>query len=278
MADLAGRVVAFLASRRAAELGDLIARHRGVPYPVPCLREVHRPEAPELARAVEALCSDRVGVVLFLTGVGTQTLLDAARLQGREQQLRDALARKRIAVRGPKPLAVLQRAGVRVDLRAPAPYTSAELLAALDAWDLRGVTVAVQLYGGPNPALRAGLEQRGARVLEIAPYVWERPTDPGPVLELIAALEAGRVDVLAATSAAQVENLFAIAREHGREAALRAALARVPVAAQGPVCAAAFAREGIAVAILPAHPHLAPLVRAIADYFTPAAAGIQTDA
>lgn len=267
MADLRGRVVAFLEARRSAELADLIARHGGVPYPVPCLREAHRPDAAELGVAIERLLDDEVQVAIFLTGVGAATVLQAARLRGCEQALLQALARMRVAVRGPKPTAVLRRAGVRIDLAAPEPHTSHELLAALEAWELRGQTVAVQLHGGPAPELRAGLEQRGARVVELRPYVWERPADSAAVPRLVRDLEAGRVHALAVTSAAQVDNLFAMAREHGQASRLRRALGQVPVAAQGPVCAAALEREGIGVAITPAHGHMGALVVAIARYF-----------
>src|SRR5204862_5696019 len=58
VADLQGRVVAFLEGRRSAELADLIARHNGVPLAAPCVREVHTPDAPELqaslARVLDA--------------------------------------------------------------------------------------------------------------------------------------------------------------------------------------------------------------------------------
>jgi uroporphyrinogen-III synthase len=264
VADLQGRVVAFLEARRASELADLIRRHGGVPYPAPCLGETHRPDAPELVAAVDALCRDDVAVVVFLTGVGTETLFAAARLQGRTAELLAALGRKLVVARGPKPTAVLRRLGVRLDRVTVEPHTTAEVLAALERHELAGRTVAVQLHGGPSPELLAGLERRGARVLAIRPYAWERPADPGPVLRLIGDLHAGRVAVLAATSAAQVENLFAIAAEHGQTVQLRRALARVPVAAQGPVCAAAFARAGVPVAVQPAHGHLGALVLAIA--------------
>lgn len=267
MADLQGRVIAFLEARRAAELADLIRRHRGVPYAAPCLHEVHRPEAAELGAAIQQLCRPEVGVALFLTGVGTQTILEAARRHNCELDLLAALAAKRVAARGPKPVAVLRKAGVRLDLAAPPPHTSRELLAALAAWDLRGQTVAVQLYGAPNPQLRAELEERGAEVVELQPYAWDRPADPGPVLDLIGALQAGRIDALLGTSAAQVDNLCAIAREQRQAEALTQALRRIPVAAQGPICAAAFERAGVPAAITPPHGHMGALVLAVAHHF-----------
>ena len=267
MADLGGRVIAFLEARRTTEMASLITRHHGVPFSAPCLREMHRPDAPDLAKAVADLCGDDVAVAIFLTGAGTQTIIEAARLHGRETDLLAALARKKIAVRGPKPTAVLRKLGVRIDLSAPPPNTSKELLAAMEGWDLHGKGVAVQLYGGPNPELRATLEGRGARVIEISPYAWNRPADAAPVLRLIDALVAGEIDALAGTSASQVENLIAIARDHRRDTDLRHALKQIPVAAQGPVCAAAFERASIPVTILPEQGHMGGLVLALARYF-----------
>src|SRR2546421_12662598 len=56
VADLQGKVVAFLEGRRTTELGDLIQRHHGVPLAAPCLREVHRPEAASLQKDVAMVC------------------------------------------------------------------------------------------------------------------------------------------------------------------------------------------------------------------------------
>ncbi|MGN6564921.1 MAG: uroporphyrinogen-III synthase [Thermomicrobiales bacterium] len=266
MADLQGRTVAFLEARRALELAGLIARHGGVPLAAPCLSERHDPAAPALVPAVAHLCDPAVTTAIFLTGVGTTTLFDAARLQGRADELRAALAAKRIAARGPKPTLALRKAGVRVDLTSPPPHTSEALLAALADWNFQGQAVAVQLYGGPPPALCAELARRGARVLTLEPYQVGRPDDEGPVLALLAALLAGQVDALAATSGAQIDNFFAIARDHGQEPAIRQALARIPVAAQGPATAAAWSRAGIPVAIQPEQGHMGGLVLAIARH------------
>lgn len=266
MADLQQRVVAFLESRRTEELSSLIARHQGVPLAAPCLREVHDPDAPALVAAVERLCDDGTDVAVFLTGVGAATLLEAARQRGRETDLRAVLQSARVAARGPKPTAVLRHAGVRIDLLAPLPHTTAALLAAMDAWDLAGQRVTVQLYGGEPTDFLAGLAARGAVVVTVAPYRWAPPLDEAPVLMLIDGLRAGRVDALIGTSAAQVDYLFGIAEAHGQTLALRQGLAGIVVAAQGPVCAAAFARHGVPVTLTPPTGHMGALVLALADH------------
>jgi uroporphyrinogen-III synthase len=262
MADLQRRVIAFLEGRRTAELADLIQRHNGVPLAAPCLREVHAPDAPSLQRDVARVCEADLGVAIFLTGVGTSTVYDAARLMQREGDLRRRLGNTTVVARGPKPAAVLRKLGVRIDIVAPPPNTTDEVLAALEPLDLDGKTVAVQLYGEPNPRLSQTLRARGANVIELAPYVWERPVDPAPILRLLDALDLGSVDALLITSQAQVENLFGVARDHGRSPRLE----RVAIGAQGPVAEAALARHGLQTTFRPAHGHMGALVLAAAEH------------
>src|SRR4051794_21615498 len=107
MADLQQRVVAFLEGRRTAELADLIQRHNGVPLAAPCLREVHTPESPVLQQSIERVLASELAVAIFLTGVGTTTVFDATEHMRRASDLRAQLDRATVAVRGPKPAAVL---------------------------------------------------------------------------------------------------------------------------------------------------------------------------
>ena len=257
-------MIAFLEGRRATELADLIDRHNGVPLAAPCLREVHRPEAPSLQLEVRAVCGADVDVFIFLTGVGTATVFDAARHAGLEDRLRSRLAHATVVVRGPKPTATLRKLGVRIDLTAPPPNTTREVLEVLESLELRDSTVAVQLYGAPNPDLSQALRARGAVVLEVAPYVWERPVDPKPILNLLDQLDRGAVDALLVTSQQQVENLFDVARQHGRIPDLT----NVALGPQGPVAESALERHGLHASFRPAHGHMGALVLAAADYLS----------
>jgi len=263
MADLQRRVVAFLEGRREAELADLIQRHNGVPLAAPCLREVHTPDSPVLQASIERVLAADASVAIFLTGVGTTTVFEAAAHMQREADLRRQLDQATVVVRGPKPAAVLRRLGVRIDLTAPPPNTTAEVLSVLEPIDLSGKTVAVQLYGEPNPKLSQSLRARGAQVLELAPYVWDRPVNARPILGLLDALDLRQVDALLITSQAQVENLYAVAAEAGRAPALD----RVAIGAQGPVAEAALERHGLRAAFTPTHGHMGAMVLAAADFF-----------
>jgi uroporphyrinogen-III synthase len=264
MADLQGKVVAFLEGRRTTELADLIQRHNGVSFAAPCLREVHSPDSPELQADVQCVCDADVFLAIFLTGVGTTTVFEASRRMGREPDLRQRLERAIVTVRGPKPTAVLRKLEVRIDITAPPPNTSAEVLTALQHLDLHGKTVVLQLYGEPNPDLSQALGARGANVIELAPYVWDRPVDPQPILRLLESLDRGEVDALLITSQAQVQNLFDVARDYGRSPELTA----VPIGVQGPVAEAALERQGLHAAFRPEHGHMGALVLAAAEYLS----------
>ena len=255
--------MAFLEARRASELADLIVRHRGAPLAAPCLRELHSADATSLMRAIQQLCDPSVAFCVFLTGVGVNTIFDAARRHGLEDGLRAALARQTVAARGPKPAAALRRLGVSFQVEAPPPHTTHELLTALEAWPVSGATVAVQLYGEPNPRLVNALTTRGASVIELSPYVWLPPSDPAPVLHLLDELEAGRVDALLVTSQAQVQNLFDLARAEGRQPSL----SKTAVGAQGPIVADALRAEGVPPNFQADHGHMGSLVLAAAEHF-----------
>jgi uroporphyrinogen-III synthase len=269
-ATLGGRVIACLEARNAAEMADLIVRHGGIAYPAPCLREVHEPNAAETLRAVQLVCDKAVDTVVFLTGVGVQTIVDAASHRGCLADLVAALKQTRIAVRGPKTLNAVRRLGVGVELAAPEPFTSTSLLEAMSRdWELRNHRILVQCYGAPVPAFTGGLKQLGAEVIEVSPYRWERPLDEDSVIRMIEDLAEGWIDVLAATSAVQVDNLFDIARDRGREQELRTGLdtPRLCVAAQGIVCASAFERRGVTVNVVPPRASMGALIVALGHAF-----------
>ena len=63
---------------------------------------------------------------------------------------------------------------------------------------------------------------------------------------------------------AQVDNLFGVARDHGRTPRLQ----HVAIGAQGPVAEAALARHGLEATFRPAHGHMGALVLAAAEFLS----------
>ena len=254
-----------------SEMGALIERHGGTPYPAPVLQEVHLGDTPEVIELVDDICTGKLQIIVFQTGVGTKALFDCAESQGRESEIHEALADLTIIARSPKPASVLRRHKVRIDHMPPEPYTSADVIAAIKELDLTGKEVAVQAYGGPNGLLTQTLEERGATVREISLYTWGLPEDVTPALRLIGELEKGNIDAIAFTSQPQVGNLLAIAAQAGKEESLRNILARgaVVVASVGPVCTKRMLEAGFRVDVEPDHPHMGNLILALAERLSP---------
>lgn len=265
--SLRGKTVALTESRRGPELAALVTKLGGVPYAAPGVREVPCADpAPALA-VLERIGRGEVQIVIFLTGVGTRALFELASEPETRRRLIGALGTSFVCARGPKPVAVLREAGVRIDLIPPEP-TSLALVTALNARrDLRGVVVAVQRYGDDNPALVQGLTALGAKVLEIPLYEWALPEDQAPLERLVNDVISGRIDVVAFTSSPQVVNVFAIADRLGRRPELRAALGvTVAAATIGPVCEAALRERGVVPRIRADKGTMGALVHAIAEH------------
>lgn len=270
---LGGRTIAFLESRRAEDLTRLIERAGGTPVGVPIIREVPVEDHGEIRGWLASLARGEFDVAIFLTGGGCRGLLERAEEYGLQPDVIDALQRVRVVARGPKPTRVLRQSDVPIAYVPPEPNTSDELLVELGGWDLAGKVVGLQVYGGPSPfldRLRAGLRALGARVREVAPYRWEGPTDVGPVRDLIDRCRAGQIDALALLSSSHIDSLFAIAEDHGGGPSLREALnsPRVVIAAIGPVTARAIEEHGVQVDVLPEHPKMGHLVKALESAFS----------
>ena len=258
------KVVAILETRTGEHLAELIARRGGLPMPAPALEEVPDVDSDRLATLLRGSAADPFTMAIFQTGVGTRALFEAAERLDSATALLPMLDRAVVVVRGPKPLGELRSRGVRVDLRAAAPFTSDKVLAAVSGVPLERARVLVQRYGETNRRLCEALEARGARVEEIATYRWALPEDVGPLMRLIDALAASKVDAVVFTSAVQVRNLYTIARRMNRGADLAGFLDAVVVASIGPVCTAALVEHGVTPTFEASPPKLGPLVQGLA--------------
>jgi uroporphyrinogen-III synthase len=265
MSSLRGARVALLEARLSGEMSALIERCGGVPYSAPAVRELPRLE--QVPAFVDALSAGRFSTVVFLTGAGVTTLLGEAERLGRLEDTVTALRDSRIACRGPKPIAALARHDVPVHVKATSPYTTTELLKALNEVAIAGKAVALVHYGEANQVLAEALKARGARLEELCLYEWVMPEDCGPLTALVDHLIDRRMTAIAFTSQIQCRHLFQLAQELGKLDDLREALIQdTIVAAIGPVCAAALRAYGITPDVLPAQPKMGPLVAALSDY------------
>ena len=256
--------IALVEGRMPGELADLVRRHGGEPVNVPALREAVLECREQVEEFITRLEQGALQVVIFLTGVGVNTLVREAEGCGRLPALLRGLSGAMRVCRGPKPVAALKRQGLAPTVQAEAPYTTTELLTALAGVDLAGRDVAVLHYGERNVALTDALQARGAYLYELCLYEWLLPEDLEPLQQLVRDLMADRLEAIAFTSQVQVRHLWQVATAMGLAAALTTALTtHCLVAAVGPTCAAALAAVGVTPHVEPSHPKMGPMVTAL---------------
>jgi uroporphyrinogen-III synthase len=264
-----GLHVLVLESRRSRELAALVSTYGGHPLVAPALREVPLESNADALTFADSLIGGAFDIVVLLTGVGTRALLAVVDHVGRRTEFVAALARTKVAVRGPKPLAVLRELQLDAWVVAPEPNTWRELLAALDAKtgeaQLRGLRVAVQEYGAANPDLLLGLEARGARVTRVPVYRWALPEDLEPLRAAVQALARGELDVAIFTTATQVVHLLQVASMMDLEEAARTGLSKVVVASIGPTTSQELREQGMTIDLEASHPKMGFLVREAAQ-------------
>ncbi len=203
--------------------------------------------------------------LILLTGEGLRRIMTVADRAGLKSEAVTAIGRLRTIIRGPKPAKALRELGLSPGISADTPTTDGVIATLLDR-DLRGRRIGVQLYpGNPNDKLLDFLTLSRATPDAILPYRYADDTETDRVAEAITRMAGGEIDFIALTSSPQLKRLTDVARDRGLEAELRAGLARVRIAAVGPVVAQAATDLGGRVTAMPDSSfHMKPLVNAIA--------------
>jgi len=262
-----GLQVLSLESRRAVEVARLIENYKGMAFTAPALRGVPSTENPAALRFARELIAGSLDVVIFLTGVGARALFKVISQNYPPEQFLGALRRVKVAVRGPKPQAVLREWNVPVAATAAEPGTWRELLRSLDELPggLHAQHIAVQEYGISNPEFLDALKERGAVVQSVAVYHWALPSDIEPLRKAVSALASGQVRVALFTTGVQVAHLFEVASQMGQQSNLRAAFRQVLVASIGPTTSETLRSYGITVDLEATHPKMGILVKESAE-------------
>jgi uroporphyrinogen-III synthase len=243
-------------------MASLIQRHGGEPTVVPTMREVPLESNTEAFAFGERLMQGKIDAVIFMTGVGAGALREVLETRIDAEQLRSAIDCCKVAVRGPKPTAVLSKWGIHVDVRAPEPNTWHELLAAIDqaGWQLSGMTVALQEYGAPSVDLKLALRERGADVIAVNVYRWDLPEDVAPLRLAIHQMIAGEFDVLLVTSAQQVRHALQLAEEMGVHLDWLRAARQIVIGSIGPTASETLREFDLPPDVEPSHPKMGHLV------------------
>jgi uroporphyrinogen-III synthase len=255
------RVCSF-ESRRKDEMRSLIERQGGSATVVPSMREVPLESNAQAITFAESLLQNQFDMVVFLTGVGAKTLLEAVDTRISRDTFFEALRRVTIAVRGPKPAAVLREWQVPIAVRAEEPNTWRELLAAMAAARaIASKRIAVQEYGRPNNEFASELARRGAQVSQIPAYRWALPEDIEPLRRAVHDTIAGQFDVLLFTSAHQLDCVFEVAESLGQADAWRCAARHCVIGSIGPTASQTIREQGLPVDVEAMPTRMGQLVR-----------------
>jgi len=255
-------------SRRAKEIAQLIANNGGQPIVAPSTREVQTPNEDE-QKLIQGILKDEFEAIIFMTGVGSRALVQAAEGVASREDFLAALGRTRVVVRGPKPAAAMREFQVPVTLAVPEPNTWREIVQALDEnldkVPLKGQRIAIQEHGEPSPELYAALRERGAEAFPVRVYRWELPEDVGPLRDAIRSLSQNEVDVVMFTSSVQFVHAARVANEMGMAERFTNALNRAVVASIGPIASETLRENGVQVDLEPSHPKMGFLVKETAE-------------
>ncbi len=246
---LAGRTVALPETRELDRMAGILEAEGATTVRCPLVAILDAPDPAPVDNWLRHLCAGGFDDLILLTGEGLRRLIDRADKIGVRAQAITAIASCRKITRGPKPARALHEINLSTDIAAATP-TSAGIMDTLARENLAGRRVGLQLYGtSPNDPLVNFLRGAGATVTTVAPYIYAPAGDEDRIVDLLARMEAGTIDVLAFTSASQVDRLWNVAESRKLEARLRAGLARTKVAAIGPIVVEALGDRGAAIDI-----------------------------
>jgi len=263
---LSGRVIAVPESRELDVFSNLLERRGATVLRCPLIAIKDAPNPQPVLQWIEEFNTGSCDDLILLTGEGLRRLLSC--IDQHQSVLRepfiDRLSLVRKITRGPKPARVLRELGLKPDVTAASPTTQG-VIESLKEVDLQNHTVGVQLYGEvANPPLIDFLHQVGARTSIVSPYVYADAIDDTQVHALLKKMAAGKVDIIAFTSMAQVERLTSV----GTREEIQAAFVTVRVAAVGPVVRDALLRHEIQIQCMPEDSYfMKPLTSAMMEAF-----------
>lgn len=257
-----GLTVAAFESRMAAEIARLIERHGGNPRVAPALREIPLDDNSAALKFGVKLTTERVDLLVLLTGVGTTALFDLLKTRYPWPSIVEALKQTAIVARGPKPVVALKALGLQPTLTVPEPNTWVEVVSTLDEYrPVKGLRVAVQEYGMSNPELLEALRQRGAEVFPVPIYRWALPENTGPLKQVLGEIIAGNIAVMLITNAAQIDHVMQLLEQEGTAAQFKDACNKLVVASIGPTASERLRHYDLPIDFEPSHPKMGVLVK-----------------
>jgi uroporphyrinogen-III synthase len=264
----AGRVVAVPEGRQHQTLVNLLENRGATVISIPLVSILDAPDPQPVLAWLERFINRPPALFILLTGEGLRRLLTLAECHDLKEKFIQVLQQVTTLCRGPKPEQVLATLGMHASLKASEPTTDG-VITSLQALDLQGQRVCLQLYGeDPNLKLQDFLDGKSAITDIVAPYIYASREDEEKVAEFIKRLHTGKVDLVAFTSQSQLKRLQEVANARQLMPLLQEGLQKVKIAAVGPVVKEQLEAAGFGVAIMPERVYfMKPMVAAIVRYF-----------
>ncbi len=265
MSGLNGKKVVLTGTRRLEEISSLVESRGGIPLIRSTQGQVC-PTEKELEPYIHRLIQGDYDWVVLTTGSGTETILKVAETLGLGEEVKTALRRTKIALRGYKTQNVVKSLGLAPLIRDE-DGTTTNLIKTLASHHLKGKRIAIQLYGEPIPELNEFLEKEKVQYDELYPYRYLTP-DPGVLDTLVKEILECEVQGVALTSAVQVRNLF----HHGQEQGLSDQLVKafneqVVAGVVGKVTAETLQEAGVSRMVKPDRERMGAMIMAMDRFF-----------
>jgi uroporphyrinogen III methyltransferase/synthase len=203
------RVLITRTRRQASELARLLAEQGAIPVELPAI-EIEPVADGAAVAAVSDLAAGAYAWAGFTSANAVELFFDLLAERGLDAR---AFAAARVFDIGPATAAALAARGIRADV-VPAEYVAEAVLEALRPLVKQGERVLLPRAESARPELVEGLRALGAQVDEVPLYRAALPPEPSP--EVLAALRAGRIDIVTFTSSSTVRNLAAMLGEDFR--------------------------------------------------------------
>ncbi|MCA0753637.1 uroporphyrinogen-III synthase [Paenibacillus sp. N4] len=258
--------IVIAGSRKTDEMSLIVEKQGGEPL-IRSLQGLTMFDEESLEEPLRRLAEQGADWIILTTGMGSDSLVNAAEKLGIKDEVLKALAGAQIATRGYKTSAFIKRMGLQAAV-SDDDGTMNGLIENLSSLDFEGKRVWIQLHGEPAPELERFLKEKGAAHVEpVLPYR-HVPPEESTLRKFIDELQTAAVDAVCFTTAVQVLYLFRRAKETGQEKMLLQAFeGPVLAGAVGKVTAQALQDCGVKRIIVPELERMGALIIELGRYY-----------
>ncbi|MBT2288206.1 uroporphyrinogen-III synthase [Paenibacillus albidus] len=262
--QLKGITVALAGPRKSEEMAKLVQNMGGTALFRPAQGTVFLDDE-ALREGLASWMERPPHWAILTTGMGLDALFAMAEGMGTDAQFQKVLSGSQIAARGYKTVNALKKRGLLPEVRDDDGSTTG-LIRGLQAYDLRGKEVVLQLHGDPAPRMISWLEEAGALTRQVLPYR-HTPPEPADMEQLLSEITGGKIDAVAFTSAPQFRFLAEYARSQGQLQELVQSFGdRVLALSVGRITSEALKEEGIERIVMPEHERMGSMFVELGRY------------